>query len=269
MTQGARVIDSTPPAMTTSAPPAWISRAAAMVACMPEPQSGLTVWPGTSTGKPARRRPIGATLRLSSPAWLAQPKITSSTSPGSSPIRSTTSRSTTAARSSGRTSFSWPPYFPIGVRTAETMTASRSSGIGPLEVRLALLQEGGHALPEVGARGTRLLDVGLELGGVLVGGALGEVDGPLGAGQGAPRGCREALGEGPALRLHGVLGNHPVDDPETLGVLRREPVGGVEHLQRPAPADGAGQHPADAADAYLVEAFANLGLGPDGGRFHE
>ena len=129
ITHGARVIDSTPPVMTTSAPPAWISRAPATVACMPEPQSRFTVWPGTSTGKPARSRPIRATLRLSSPAWLAQPKITSSTSAGSRAIRSTTSRMTMAARSSGRTSFSWPPYLPIGVRTAETITTSRSSAI--------------------------------------------------------------------------------------------------------------------------------------------
>src|SRR6187551_980094 len=64
-----------------------------------------------------------ATLRLSSPAWLAQPKITSSIFAGSIPERRTTSAITSAARSSGRTSFNAPPYRPTGVRTASKMTA--------------------------------------------------------------------------------------------------------------------------------------------------
>jgi hypothetical protein len=100
---------STPPAIIMSAAPVWISRAAAIVACIPEPHSRLTVCPGTSTGKPARSSAMRATLRLSSPAWLAQPRITSLTSFGSIWARSQTSLSTIAARSSGRTSLSWPP----------------------------------------------------------------------------------------------------------------------------------------------------------------
>jgi len=100
---------STPPATITSAAPAWISRAAAMVACMPDPHRRFTVWPGTSTGKPASSKAIRATLRLSSPAWLAQPRMTSSTSAGFTPARRTASVMAIAARSSGRTSFSWPP----------------------------------------------------------------------------------------------------------------------------------------------------------------
>ena len=50
-----------------------------------------------------------ATLRLSSPAWLAQPKYTSSMEAGSTPDRSTAAAIATAARSSGRTPESDPP----------------------------------------------------------------------------------------------------------------------------------------------------------------
>ena len=77
-TYGARVIDSTPPAMNTSPSPTAIAWAAELIAWSPEPHSRLTVWPPTSTGKPASSSAIRATLRLSSPAWLAQPRMTSS-----------------------------------------------------------------------------------------------------------------------------------------------------------------------------------------------
>ena len=66
-----------------------------------------------------------ATLRLSSPAWFAQPRITSSIATGSMPDRSTTAAITVAARSSGRTEASAPPYRPTGVLTAATIQASR------------------------------------------------------------------------------------------------------------------------------------------------
>ena len=55
-----------------------------------------------------------ATSRLSSPAWFAQPRITSSISPAGTPVRSRTSASTSAARSSGRTGASPPPWRPKG-----------------------------------------------------------------------------------------------------------------------------------------------------------
>ena len=83
MTYGARVIDSTPPPMNTSPSPTAIAWAAELIAWRPEPHSRLTVSPPTSTGSPARSSAIRATLRLSSPAWLAQPRITSSISAGS------------------------------------------------------------------------------------------------------------------------------------------------------------------------------------------
>ena len=109
MTYGARVIDSTPPPMNTSPSPTAIACAAELTAWSPLPQSRLTVSPPTSTGSPARSSAIRATSRLSSPAWFAQPRITSSISAGSIPERSTTARIAAAARSSGRTLASAPP----------------------------------------------------------------------------------------------------------------------------------------------------------------
>src|SRR5688500_15465260 len=67
---------------------------------------------------------IRATLRLSSPDWLAQPRMTSSMPAGSIPARSTSARTTVAARSSGRTPASAPPCLPTGVRSASMITAS-------------------------------------------------------------------------------------------------------------------------------------------------
>ena len=64
---------STPPAIIKPASPALIARAAVPMASSPEPQSRFTVLPGTSMGRPASRADMRATLRLSSPAWLAQP----------------------------------------------------------------------------------------------------------------------------------------------------------------------------------------------------
>src|SRR4051794_22095504 len=96
------------------------------MAWSPEPHSRLTVWPATSTGSPASSAAIRATLRLSSPAWFAHPSTTSSINAGSMPVLSTTARMTSAARSSGRTGASAPPYRPIGVRTASTIHACRS-----------------------------------------------------------------------------------------------------------------------------------------------
>src|SRR5437762_10834574 len=115
---------STPPASITSPSSALIARAAALIAARPEAQSRLNVTPATETGKPARRAAIRATFRLSSPAWFAQPRYTSSMSAESRPARRTTSPTTTAARSSGRTSLRMPRWRPIGVRTAPTISSS-------------------------------------------------------------------------------------------------------------------------------------------------
>ena len=77
-THGARVIDSTPPTSTTSASPVSMVREPMIAASREEPHSRLTVVAGTLTGRPASRTAIRPTLRLSSPAWLAQPQTTSS-----------------------------------------------------------------------------------------------------------------------------------------------------------------------------------------------
>ncbi len=118
-THGARVIDSTPPATTTSASPVSIVREACIAASSDDPHSRLTVFAGTEVGRPASRTAIRPTLRLSSPAPLAQPQATSPISAGSSPsalprrpVRAA------AARSSGRLSASAPPKRPNGVRAA-------------------------------------------------------------------------------------------------------------------------------------------------------
>ena len=109
-TNGARVMLSTPPAMTSSASPPRIARDAIATASSPDPHSRLIVVPGTVTGRPDSSTAIRATLRLSSPAWLAQPRMTSSTASQSTPAwRAFSTRSGNAARSSVRTSFRAPP----------------------------------------------------------------------------------------------------------------------------------------------------------------
>ena len=68
ITNGARDINSTPPAMAKSISPARIACAAAPTALSPEAQSRLTVTPGIVSGSPASSSAMRATLRLSSPA---------------------------------------------------------------------------------------------------------------------------------------------------------------------------------------------------------
>ena len=80
MTNGARLMLSTPPASTRSASPERTARDAMAIASRLDPQSRFTVPPGAETGSPASNVAIRATLRLSSPAWFAQPSSTSSSS---------------------------------------------------------------------------------------------------------------------------------------------------------------------------------------------
>ena len=118
-THGARVIDSTPPATTSAASSQRIARAAWIAASRLEPQRRLTVAPVTVVGSPASSAAIRATLRLSSPAALAAPRMTSSIAAGSgSPARASSARRACVARSSGRTPARAPPKRPKGVRTA-------------------------------------------------------------------------------------------------------------------------------------------------------
>ena len=117
MTKGARDMDSTPPAIMISASPDLMARAAIVSASMPEPQRRLTVEPETSFGRPASSSDMRATFRLSSPAWLAQPKTTSSMASQSTlALRSMSAFSGMAPRSSARTEDSAPAKRPMGVR---------------------------------------------------------------------------------------------------------------------------------------------------------
>lgn len=105
--------------MMISASPVSICREAWIAASKLDPQSLLSVVPGTLTGKPDSNTDMRATLRFSSPAPLALPSSTSSIrSGGRFDIRLACSPTTSAARSSGRVLAREPPYFPNGVRTA-------------------------------------------------------------------------------------------------------------------------------------------------------
>ena len=73
ITNGARVMLSTPPAITSSASPDLIARAAMPTASRLDPHRRFTVLAGTSFGNPASSSAMRPTLRLSSPAWFAQP----------------------------------------------------------------------------------------------------------------------------------------------------------------------------------------------------
>src|SRR5437660_1837969 len=122
--------------------------AALLIACKPEPHKRLTVCPPTSWGRSASNKAMRATLRLSSPAWFAQPRITSSILRSSMFARRTASAITSAAISSGRTSASLPAYRPMGVRTAERITAS-CMVLFSFEFCLALLDERLHTLAHI------------------------------------------------------------------------------------------------------------------------
>src|SRR6266853_1732308 len=145
-----RLMLSRPPATITSASPAMMRCAANAMVCRPEEQKRLTVTPDTVTGRPARIADRRAMFCPVARSGMAQPIITSSTSPGSTPERATACLTT------------WPPStapwvmlkaprnaLPIGVRAVETMTASGMLGsFAPLLLDQLLLRE----LADAGAR---------------------------------------------------------------------------------------------------------------------
>ena len=77
-------------ALASVRPDDLAARAAFAAALMPEAQRRFTVSPGTLTGSPASSAAMRATLRLSSPAWLAHPAYASSIAAGSTPARART-----------------------------------------------------------------------------------------------------------------------------------------------------------------------------------
>jgi hypothetical protein len=96
--------------MASSVSPQRMARAASPMALRPEAHRRLTVMPGTESGMPASSNAMRATLRLSSPAWLAQPNTTSSSADQSTlGLRPISARIGIAARSSVRTRASAPP----------------------------------------------------------------------------------------------------------------------------------------------------------------
>ena len=119
-------MDSVPPARMTSPYPATIRSAAMAIDCKPEEQNRLIVIAEISTGRPARSAALRATFIPASASGIAQPRMMSSISFGSSPgTRRIASCIATAARSSGRVARSVPlNAFPTGVRTELAMTAS-------------------------------------------------------------------------------------------------------------------------------------------------
>ena len=121
---GTRLIDSTPPATTTSYWPLARPAAAKWTDCWLDPHCRSMVTPGTDSGQPAASTALRAMSKVCSPTWPTQPQITSSTSSGSTPARSARALSTCADRSTGCTPDSAPFRFPTGVRTAATITAS-------------------------------------------------------------------------------------------------------------------------------------------------
>src|SRR5919107_5711872 len=103
-----------------------IRSAADAIDWRPDEQKRFTVTAEAVTGTPARRLAIRATLSPCSASGIAQPRITSSTSAGSSPgARRSASPITAAPISSGRVTRSAPfGALPTAVRTALTITAS-------------------------------------------------------------------------------------------------------------------------------------------------
>ena len=124
---GTRDIDSTPAATTRSSWPDETAAAALKLHCIDEPHCRSTVVPGTESGQPATSAAIRPMFQPCSPTCETQPICTSSTSAGSSPLRSTSAFSTWPASSSARSEASVPFRFPIGERTASTMKASARS----------------------------------------------------------------------------------------------------------------------------------------------
>ena len=117
------VIDSIPPATTTSASPIRISRRANITAWRPEPHTLLTVMAPVETGKSALITHWRAGA-CPMPAERTLPMIIRSTSSGFAPARRTASRTATAPRSEADRAEKAPWNVPMGVRTALAITTS-------------------------------------------------------------------------------------------------------------------------------------------------
>ena len=123
---------SAPPATTTSDSPTAMDCAARLIASSPDEHARLTVIAGTESGSPALSAARRATYPVSS-ACSTLPIITSSTSSGRMPARSTAALIAAAPRSDAGTSLNAPPNLPTGVRAPLTITTSCISIAAPSE----------------------------------------------------------------------------------------------------------------------------------------
>ena len=123
---GTWLIISMPPASTTSAMPLMICMAPFAMVWSPLEQNLLIVWPGTSTGNPARSALSRATFNPCAASGMAHPHATSSMIAGFTPTRVTASFMSMADNSMGCVPDSAPPILPLATaeRTAETSTTS-------------------------------------------------------------------------------------------------------------------------------------------------
>ena len=112
--RGILLIDSTPPAIITSASPSKILLAALVTDSMPEAQLRCTVKAGTDSGIPAFKA-ITLAIFAESLRFATLPIITSSIIFGSISVLTRSSFTTFAPRSWAETFFRQPPALPIGV----------------------------------------------------------------------------------------------------------------------------------------------------------
>src|SRR5919201_500486 len=147
-----------PPATITSWSPARIIWSAISTALIDDAQTLLIVSAGSSTGSPA---PTAAWRAGACPAppWSTCPMITYSTSPSSTPARSSAARIAIPPSSVASRSARPPPSLPKGVRTAETITDFTTAASLASEVD-AGLEPAGEGGDEGGGGGG-----GLERGG--------------------------------------------------------------------------------------------------------
>src|ERR1700737_1283942 len=122
---GTRDITSTPPATATSYCPDITPATAKCTACCDEPHWRSMVTAGASSGPPAPNAAYRATVAACSATWVTHPKMTSSTTAGSSPTRDSSALRTDEDILAGCVALRPPPRLPNGVRTASTMHASR------------------------------------------------------------------------------------------------------------------------------------------------
>ncbi len=118
-------IDSTPPATMIGTRSTITRWAAIAIVCSPDEQKRLTVAPPVLIARPARSAAWRAMLLPVAPSGIAQPSSTSSTSPGSTPARSTAALITWPASVAPWVMLK-PPRQDLAspVRAVDTITAS-------------------------------------------------------------------------------------------------------------------------------------------------